>query len=151
MPIARVSRLLLAQTLVQSTVSNRILVLVLQHTLFNFCREKWVTWCLAVRLSKGRVQSSCRQLSGGLERPEAEDTNARHSKEEISTFHQKDSRWMACDKSCYWVISDIQELAAMVQTDCMHSLFTSNFLLFISDKRSHFQDFESRTKVFFFC
>ncbi len=154
MPISRVSQLLLAQRLVQSTASSRILVLVLQHSLFNYWGEKWVTWVtwsLAIRLSKGRGQSSCRhlQLSGSLERPKAEDTNARHSTEEISPFHQKEgSSWMAWDKSCYWVISDFQELVAMVQADCMHSLFTSHFLLFISNKKSYSQGFDSMTRVF---
>lgn len=152
MPISRVSQLLLAQRLVQSTVSNGILVLVLQHALFNFWRQKWVTWVTwspAIRLSKGRVQSSCRhlQLSGSLARPKAEDTNALHSTEEISTFHQKESSsWMVCDKSCYWLISEFQEL---VQADCMHSLFTSHFLLFISNKKSYSQRFWEQEKCFF--
>lgn len=101
-----------------------------------------VTWSLAIRPSKGRGQSSCRhlQLSGSLEWPKAVNTNAWHSIEEISAFHQEGGcSWMACDKSYYWVISDFQELVAMVQADCMHSLFTSHFLLFISDKKWYFQ------------
>lgn len=73
-------------------------------------------------LWKGRGQSSCRylQLSGSLEWPKAENTNGWHGAQEISTFHQKDGgSWMACDKSYYWIISDFQELVAMVQADCI--------------------------------
>lgn len=98
------SHLLLAQRLVQSTVTNKILVLVLQHALFNSPRETWmtwVTWSQAIRLSEGRGQSSCRhlQLPGSSEQPKTAATNAQHITEEISTFHQKEvSSWMACDK-----------------------------------------------------
>lgn len=140
----------------QSVVISPKIIPKHRHALFNLWREKWVTWVtrsLAIRLSKGRGQSSCKhlQLSGSSERPKAKDTNAQHSTEEISAFHQKEgSSWMACDKSCFWVISDFQELVAVVQTDCMHSLFTSHFLLLISNKKSNFQDFDSKKKLFFF-
>lgn len=92
-----------------------------------------MSWSLTIRLSKGRGQSSCRhlQLSGSVEWPKAENTNAWHSTEEISAFHQREgSSWMGCDKSYYWVISDFQELVAMVQADCMHSLFSFPALYF---------------------
>lgn len=52
-------------------------------------------------VKRGRGQSSCRhlQLSGSLEWPKAVNTNAQHSAEEISAFHQRDgSSWKACDK-----------------------------------------------------
>lgn len=63
---------------------------------------------------------------------------------------------MACDKSRKRVISGFQELVATVPTDCVHSLFTSHFLLFfkISNKTSHFQDFHSKKgfcEVKFIC
>ena len=130
-PISWISQLLLSQRLVQSTVSNRIIMLALKHAPFNFLEGK-----LSDMIDfKPSYQAVKGQRAEQLQTPPA------HSTEEISTFHAKDSSsWMAWDKSCYWVISDFQELVAMVQTDCMHSLFTSHFLLFISNKKSHFQE-----------
>lgn len=81
-------------------------------------------------LWKGRGQSSCRhlQLSGSLEWPKAENTNDWHGAQEISTFHQReDGSWMASDKSHYWIISDFQELVAMVQADCNAFTIYSSF------------------------
>ena len=116
--------------------------------LLNWLRGKWVTWAgSAISLSKGRAAADTSSCLEARSRPGAE--GARHSTEEISTFHQKGgSGWMASDKSSYWVFSDFQERVAMEQSDCMHSLFTSHCLLFITQKkvviRLYFPDFHGK-------
>ena len=77
-----------------------------------------------------RGWGSCRrlQLPGSSDQPEAEDTNARHSTEEIRTFHQKKAaaEWPVIKA----LTESIQELAALVKTDCMHSLHLISCSLF---------------------
>lgn len=139
---------------ISSKHSDGITVLVCYQVLFNFWMEKWVTvtGSLAMKQPNGQRAEQLQTPPAVWKLGAAKGlrTHARHSTEEIRTFHQKEGNsWMACDKSCYWVISDFQELVAMAQTDCMHSLFTSHFLLFISSKKPYFQDFDSKKVVFF--
>lgn len=114
MPISRVSQLLLARRLVQSTGCNGIPVL--QRSLFNFLRgEKWVawvTWSPAVGLVKGQRAEQLQTLPAvwklGVAKGWGHKRSAR-CRRKISTFHQREgSSWMACDGSCYWVISGFQ-------------------------------------------
>lgn len=67
MPISRVSQLLLAQRLVQSTVSNRILVLVLEHSLFNFLSvlRAWLSGCQRAEGRAAADTSSCLEAWSG--------------------------------------------------------------------------------------
>lgn len=116
----------LAHRFDRSSVSDRIVVL--QQALLNFWRGDMSDSTLGSLDARGRCSYRHLQLPGSSDQPAARDTNARHSTEEIRTFHQKKAaaEWPVIKA----LTESIQELAAVVQTDCMHSLHLISCSLF---------------------
>lgn len=57
----------------------------------------------------------------------------------LSTVQRKSEHFIRKNATAEWPV------IKAVQTDCMHSLFTSHFLPFISNKKPNFKDFDGQT------